>query len=160
MILFAASTILQAITLSLTKSFNPDECGLIGGLRHNLRVFVPNIILTFWSICMIVNYYTVKRGVQARLDNGHGRNFTKFMDQGQLYLGLFFNCCMHVLLNNVTMQYNLKKWCVGEDYEHAIANLNEHHEFRSHFHYVLTLLSMMCYSQSFQLFSTLMQIYE
>ena len=63
-----------------------------------------------------------------------------------MYLGLVVCCCSFVLLNNFSIKYNTFNWCDGEDYEFALANLNEYNEFRSHFHYVLTLINVMCYS--------------
>ena len=125
-----------------------------------MKSVLPNILFTFWAACMWVNYKSIKKGIRIDMSSEHGHTLRKYMEQGHMYLGLFSSCIVFILLNNVTSQYNKRNWCEGESYAFAVANVDKYNEFRSYFHYVLTLANMLIYSQAAGLFSTLSRFYE
>ena len=110
---------------------------------------------------MFVNYKCVKGNAHLKIKvKGYEKRSLSFLNQGRIYLGLLGSCCFFVLLNNFSIKYNAENWCEGEEYKFALDNLNESGEFMSQFHYALTLMNVMCYSQAFGLFSTLCKMYE
>ena len=64
LVLFATSALLQAFVLGLTKQFNPEECQLLGGIRYFAKTVLPNILLSFWAVCMWFNFQSVQSDVK------------------------------------------------------------------------------------------------
>ena len=58
--LFAVSALLQGVVLGLTKQLKPEECQLFEGIRYFAKTVLPNILLSFWGVCMWINYRSVQ----------------------------------------------------------------------------------------------------
>ena len=118
LLLFSASMLLQTILIGFTKSFNPQECELFGGVRSYVKSMLPNILLVFWVACFWVNFRS--------LQTGHGKINTiewtihKYLDQGSMYLSLLGNCFVFIVINNITIKYNSTYICHGESYEYVL----------------------------------------
>ena len=78
----------------------------------------------------------------------------------ELYLGLACTCTSFIVINNVTTRYNATTWCVGQDYEHAVAHADEKGIFRHEIHLVLTLLNLICYSATFAAYKKIDKVYS
>ena len=109
LLLFSASMLVQTIMIGFTKSFNPQECELIGGVKSYIKSMLPNILLLFWVASFWVNFRS--------LQTGHGKINTiewtihKVLDQGSMYLSLLCNCFCFFVINNITIKYNSTYIC-------------------------------------------------
>ena len=114
LLLFAASSVGQAVTLGITKGLHLSECQYFGGVRMFMIVLLPNMLFGWWGLCMLVNFRTIQ---------DHSKDLSLIhTEQKYMYLGLLATCLMFIFVNNATLKYNIDSWCHGEEYQYAVDN--------------------------------------